>query len=341
MADTSAAPATAPVSGDDKHLRILSTSDLAGIEISLADVVDTVEGAYRTLHAGQSDNPRKLTIKPKDGHSVSYAMLGRDGSRNVVAIKTSYKHGLDKGREEQHYYTALTIYDDITGLPVAIMDCSRIGSLRTPAVSALLARECAAPGARSALVIGTGTQGRLALPFLLTTLPGLGRLIVFGTHSEGITAVREQLRTHFPDRDVEIVTDLRDAAADADIIVATAGAHTPAAVEAGWLKPGALCVLVGHGLAPSTLHRADRVIATSEAQMNVTGTDMADAEGKLPAVDTEFPPVIAGITAGRFSKTERIFAYNSGLVVTDIALGHRFAQLAIAQGLGTEVPLWQ
>ncbi|GGX08723.1 ornithine cyclodeaminase family protein [Streptomyces chryseus] len=330
-----------PTVPDDKHLRILSTSDLAGIDISLADVVDTVQGAYRTLHAGESDNPRKLTVKPRDGHSVSYAMLGRDGSRDVVAIKTSYKHGLDKDRDAQHYYTALTLYDDVTGLPLAMMDCSRIGSLRTPAVSALLARELAAPGARSALVIGTGTQGRLALPFLLTTLPDLDRLMLSGTHPEGIAAVRERLRAHFPDRDVEVVTDVRSAAAEADVVVATAGPHTPVAVEAEWLRPGALSVLVGHGLAPSTLHRADRVIATSEAQMNVTGTDMADDDGKLPPVDAEFPPVVAGAAVGRRSPGERIFAYNSGLVVTDIALGHRFAQLAIAQGLGTEVPLWQ
>ncbi|MFD3419477.1 ornithine cyclodeaminase family protein [Streptomyces decoyicus] len=341
MTETTVANEADSIPADDKNLRILSTTDLAGIDISLADVVATVEGAYRTLHAGRSDNPRKLTVKPDDGHSVSYAMLGRDGSRNVVAIKTSYKHGLDKGRDDQHYYTALTLYDDITGLPVAMMDCGRIGSLRTPAVSALLARECARPGARSALVIGTGTQGRLALPFLLTTLPDLDRLMLFGTHPEGIDAVRAELRAHFPDRDVELVTDLRAAASDADIIVATAGGHTPAAVEAGWLKPGALSILVGHGLAPSTLHRADRVVATSEAQMKVTGTDMADDNGEFPPVDTEFPPVVAGITAGRRSDQERIFAYNSGLVVTDIALGHRFAQLALDQGLGVQVPLWQ
>ncbi|MEV6776181.1 ornithine cyclodeaminase family protein [Streptomyces syringium] len=347
MTDTTAAtgdPCISDAAGtptDETTLRLLSTSDLAGIDISLTDVVVTVEGAYRTLAAGRSDNPRKLTVKPSDGHSVSYAMLGRDGSRDVVAIKTSYKHGLDKGREEQHYYTALTLYDDITGLPVAMMDCGRIGSLRTPAVSALLARECAAPGARSALVIGTGTQGRLALPFLLTTLPDLDRLMLFGTHPEGIEAVRAQLRAHFPDRDVEVVTDARAAAADADVIVATAGAHTPAAVEADDLKPGALSILVGHGLAPSTLLRADRVVATSEAQMKVTGTDMADADGSFPAVDTEFPPVLAGVAPGRTAPEQRIFAYNSGLVVTDIALGHRFAQLAIELGLGTRVPLWR
>ncbi|WP_285542999.1 ornithine cyclodeaminase family protein [Streptomyces lavendulae] len=325
---------------DDTTLRVLSTSDLAGLDISLADVVDTVEQAYRTLAAGRSDNPRKLTVKPDDGHSVSYAMLGRDGVRNVVAIKTSYKHGLHESRENQHYYTTLTIYDDVTGLPVAMMDCSRIGSLRTPAVSALLARECASPAAKTALVIGTGTQGRLALPFLLTTLPRLDRLLLSGTHPDGMAAVRAELARHFPDRDVEVVTDLAPAAREADVVVATAGAHTPAAVEAGWLRPGATAILVGHGLAPSTLHDADRVIATSEAQMRVTGTDMADADGNLPAVDVELPVVISGATKARTAPDQRIFAYNSGLVVTDIALGHRFAQLAAEQKLGTEVALW-
>ncbi|MFJ3823525.1 ornithine cyclodeaminase family protein [Streptomyces nodosus] len=326
---------------DDTTLRVLSTSDLAGLDISLTDVVDTVEQAYRTLAAGESDNPRKLTVKPADGHSVAYAMLGRDGVRKVVAIKTSYKHGLHESREQQHYYTTLTIYDDVTGLPVAMMDCSRIGSLRTPAVSALLARECAAPDASTALVIGTGTQGRLALPFLLTTLPKLDRLLLSGTHPDGIAAVRAELARHFPDRQVELVTDLKAAARDTDVVVATAGAHTLAAVEADWLRPGATAILVGHGLAPSTLHRADRVIATSEAQMQVTGTDMADADGKLPAVDLELPVVVSGVSRARTAADQRIFAYNSGLVVTDIALGHRFAQLALDQGLGTEISLWK
>ena len=63
--------------------------------------------------------------------------------------------------------------------------------------------------------------------------------MLFGTHPEGIDAVREELRAHFPDRDVELVTDLRAAAADADIVVATAGAHTPAAVEAGLAQAAA------------------------------------------------------------------------------------------------------
>ncbi|WP_328967136.1 ornithine cyclodeaminase family protein [Streptomyces sp. NBC_00239] len=332
--------AGAPASGDDGHLRILSASDLAGIDIPLADVVDTVEGAYRALHTGRSDSPVKPAAGPDGGHPVSYAVLGRDGSRDVVAVTSSYAHGPGAGPAARHPYTALTLYDDVTGRPVAMMDGARVGALSAPAVSALLARECAAPGARTALVVGTGAQGRLTLPFLLTTLPGLDRLMVFGTDPEGVAAVRSELRARFPDRDVTAVNDLRAAAADADVIVATADARTPAAVESTWLRTGALTVLAGHGLAPSTLDRADRVIATSEAQMAATGADMADADGKLRAVDSEFAAVIAGLTAGRHHPKERIFAYNSGLVVTDIALGHHFAQLALRRNLGTEVALW-
>ena len=321
-------------------LRVLSKQDIATLEIDLPDVIATVEAAFRALAAGQSTNPQKLTVKPADAHSVAYAMLGRDGAREVVAVKTSYKYDPAHDREQQRYYTTLSLYDDRTGLPIALMDCSRVGALRTPAVSALLARECARPDAKTALLIGTGTQGRMALPFLLHTLPQLERLCLFGTHPAGIAAVRDALAKHHPGRRLEIVDDLRAAAGEADVILGTAGPATPAAVEADWLKPGATAILVGYGLAPSTLHQADRVVTTSAAQMRVTGMDLADAAGKLPPVDAELPDILAGRLPGRVSPQDQVFVFNSGMVITDIALGHRFAQLAADAGLGTQVTLW-
>ncbi len=321
-------------------LRVLSATDLAGIKITPADVVAVVERAYLALAEGSSVNPRKLTVAPADKHSVGYAMLGRDGSRELVAIKTSYKHGLRRNRDGQRYYTTLQIYDDRTGLPIALMDCARIGSLRTPAVSALLARTCAPPKARTALLIGTGTQGQQALPFLLVTMPQLERLLLCGSHPDGIAEVRARLRRHHPDRNVELVHDARAAAAGADVIIAAAGATSTVAIGAADCKPGALTILLGHGLEPSTLHTADRVIATSAAQMAITGTDMADSAGNLPPVDAELPDILVGRVPGRTDAAQRIFAYNSGLVITDIALGHLFAELAHQRGLGQVVALW-
>lgn len=326
---------------DDGHFVALSTSDLRKVDIAHADVVAVVEEAYRALADGRSANPRKLTVSPEDEHSVAYAMLGRDGANDVVAIKTSYKFDPQHDRDRKHYYTTLTLYDDTTGLPIAMLDGGRIGALRTPAVSALLARECAPPDPRTVLLIGTGTQGRQALPFLLMTLPGVETLLLSGSHPAGIAAVRDELRLHHPERDVEIVEDLEAAAGRADVVLAAAGAGTRAAVRHDWLRPGTLSVLVGHGLHPSSLHEADRVIATSAAQMAVTGVDMAGADGRLRAVDAELADILAGRAQGRRDPAERVFAYNSGLVITDIALGHRFAREALAQGLGQEVRLWR
>jgi ornithine cyclodeaminase/alanine dehydrogenase-like protein (mu-crystallin family) len=324
----------------ERGLRILNTRELASIDISPDEVVDIVERAYGALAAGTSANPRKIKTSPQDGRSVSYSMLGRDGARDLVGFKTSYKHQPIADRDQQAYFTSLQLYDDRTGRPVALLDCARVGAMRTPAVTALLARHCAPPDSATALVVGTGTQGRQALPFLLSTMPGLRRLLVHGSHPDGLRSVVETLAAHHPDREVEIVRDLRAAAGEADIVVATAGGATTAAIESSWLRPGALCILVGHGLAPSTLSDADRVVATSAAQMAVTGTDMADADGNLRAVDAELPDILAGRASGRETPEQRVFAYNSGLVVTDIALGHRLAELAESRGLGQVVELW-
>ncbi|WP_174557110.1 ornithine cyclodeaminase family protein [Nocardia jejuensis] len=322
-------------------LRVLSRSDLADVPISPAEVVRAVEDAYLALASGDSDNPRKLSVAHPDGWSVAYAMLGRDGRRRVVAMKTSYKFDPHHDRSTKRYYTTITLYDDATGMPIAMMDCARVGALRTPAVSALLVRETARPGSRSVLLIGTGEQGRNALPHLLAANPQLNRLMLYGTHPEGLESVNRLLLQHDPQAELEIVSDPAEAARSADIILATAGPGTRVAVESKDLLPGATVVLVGYGLSPSTLADADRVIATSAEQMTLTGTDMAGPDGRLRTVDAELPQILSRRAVGRTSDDERIFVYNSGLVLTDIAVAHALATRAIAEGRGTEVPLWE
>lgn len=322
---------------------VLNKQDLAGMEYSIQEVLNTIEDAYKAFAAGLSANPRKLTAKPDDGRSLAYSMLGRDGERQTVAFKTSYKFNANEEPSAQKYYTSLLLYDDVTGLPIALMDCSLVGALRTPAASALLARACARSDARTALVIGSGVQGQNALPFLVTAMPQLTRLIVHGSHPDGIAAGVARMRACHPEREIEISTSLEDSARAADIIIGTAG---PASEKAGgavrqaWLKPGALSILVGYGLHAELLHHADYRVATSDAQMRVTGTDLADEHGELPAIDAELPDILAGGKRGRDDDEQRIFAYNSGMIITDIALGRLFAERARAQNLGQTVRLW-
>jgi ornithine cyclodeaminase len=321
-------------------LRLLSRSDLADVPFPPADVIHAVEGAYLALGNGISDNPRKLSVAHPDGWSVAYAMLGRDGRRRVVAMKTSYKFDPGHDRTTKRYYTTITLYDDTTGTPIAMMDCARVGALRTPAVSALLVRETLRRGARSVLLIGTGTQGRQALPHLLAANPQLDRLMLFGTHPDGIAEVRRMLAEYDKDAELEVVADARAAAGEADVVLATAGPATPAALESADLAPGAVTVLVGYGLAPSTMHDADHVVATSAEQMTLTGTDMADEQGNLRSVDAELADLLLRRKQLGRADGDRVFVYNSGLVLTDIAVAHALAERAIAEGRGKKVALW-
>lgn len=326
--------------GESAPLRLLSRTDLLDVPFPPEAVVAAVAQAYRSLGAGTAANPTKLTVGGVHDRSVAYAMLGRDTARGVVAMKTSYTFGPDDDRGGKRYTTMIMLYDDATGAPIALLDGSRIGALRTPAVSALLARATLRPGACSVLVIGTGTQGRGALPHLLAANPDLDRLMLYGTHPDGIAAVQGELAAHHPGRTLELVADPRAAARQADLVLGTAGPATRVAVEADDLAPGSTAILVGYGLAPSTLAGADRVIATSAAQMAVTGRDLAGPDGTLRPVDAELPEIIAGRAVGRQDERQRIFAYNSGLVLTDIAVAHDLARRAIELGRGTEVALW-
>ena len=328
---------------------ILNKQELGSLRYSITEVLATVEGAYQAYAAGHSANPKKITAKPQDDHSVAYAMLGRDGERYTVGFKTSYKFNPNRAQApeaeqtDQKYYTSLLLYDDTNGMPVALMDCSLVGALRTPAASALIARECAHADARTVLVVGCGTQGQNALPFLITAMPQLERLIIHGNHPTAIAAAIERMRLCHPERRIEISTNLEASARAADIIIGTAGPaseKTSGAVRHAWLRPGTLCILVGYGLHPELLHRADYRVATSAAQMRVTGTDLTDENGNLPEIDAELPDILTGKKIGRDHPDQRIFAYNSGMIITDIALGRLFAERAQAQGLGQTIQLW-
>ncbi|MET7769920.1 ornithine cyclodeaminase family protein [Nocardia sp. NPDC005366] len=323
----------------DMPLRVLSRNDLADIAITPAEVIASVREVYVTLAQGQSRNPAKIALPLPERDSVSYSMLGYDGSRRIVAFKTSYKQ--ERGRGDKQYYTTITLYDDDTGAPIALMDCARIGALRTPAASALLAEASAAPTAETALLIGTGTQGRQALPYLLAVLPGVNRLMLYGTHDAGIAAVLDVFHQHHPDRTIEVVSDPLGAAQEADIVLAASGPATAVKIRTNSLKPGAVLVDVGYGVADSALLDSDYAIATSASQLAVTGKYLADSDGSLRPVDAELPEILAGRAAGRRGPQDRVFAYNSGLVVTDIAVGHALATRAIEEGRGQELRPWR
>ena len=68
--------------------------------------------------------------------------------------------------------------------------------------------------------------------------------------------------------------------------------------------------------------------------------DLAAADGSIPAVDAELPDILLGRAPARREAGDVVFAYNSGMVVTDVALGRYLADLALGRNRGRRVTLW-
>ncbi|WP_410652651.1 ornithine cyclodeaminase [Amycolatopsis sp. cmx-4-54] len=320
-------------------LHILTRSDLRNLELTPDEAITMVEDGYLAYASGASRNPAKLMVPMPDParDAVAYSMLGYDGSLEQAAFKTSYRQG---STSAEKYYTTITLYDDTTGMPFALMDCHRVGATRTPASTALIARSCARPGARSALMVGTGAQGIRTLPYLLTALPELERLRLFGTHPDGLRDSVAAVKERFPDREVELVDDVEAAARESDIVVAASGRAAHPKIRLGWLPPGGLLISVASkGVQEGTLAEADYTVATSGLQVEVTGQRMAGPDGVF-RIDAELPEILAGRAPGRRGDEDRVFAFSSGMIITDIPVAHALAARAIAAGRGREVALW-
>lgn len=320
-------------------IHILTRSDLSDIEVSPTEVISLVEDAYLSHANGESRCPTKLMmpLPNEQRDAVSYSMLGYDGALQQLGFKTSYRQGSESAEK---YYTTISLYDDTTGLPFVFMDCHRIGGSRTPATTAIIAKYCARKDASSALMIGTGAQGVNTLPYLLTALPSLRTLRLFGTHPDGIAASLSAFARYFPDREIELVEDVPEAVAESDIVVAASGRAAHPKVQTKWMKPGGLLISVASkGVESGALNDADYAIATNEGQMGVTGKRLAGPTGTA-RIDAELPDIVAGKKPGRCSQDDRVFAFSSGMIITDIPVAHAFATRGIAAGRGKRFELW-
>lgn len=328
------------MTAQQQSLLILNQQALSQLDIPLQKVLDTVQQAFLSLADPDSANPLKVIMEPMDKHSIAYSMAGRDAASKSVGFKVVYEFDSDRSRNHYQFYSFLFILDDETGKPLALMDVQQLGPLRTSATSALIAKAGAKKNAKTALVIGTGAQGQIALPMLVTALPSLETLIMHGSYTDGIDIARKNLQRYYPERHITRSSNLQQSVGEADIILAVTGLSTKESIPYHWLRPGALVILVGYGVEPEVLHKADYLIATDEEQMKVTSSDMVDENGNIPAVDTELAEILSGKKLGRINDAQIVFAYNSGMIITDVALGRLTAEYARRADAGQEVQLW-
>ena len=158
-------------------LRFVDAAGVAALGVGAA--ADALEAALRAGLDPEAGVPRAAVGAGAGELLVMPAVAG-----DAVAVKL-----VTVGPQEPRIQGVCVVFDAATLAPVAVLDGIALTTLRTPAVSLVALRRLVAPGARRAVVLGRGPQGRAHADALRALLPGLEALDVLGSAGDAAAVV--------------------------------------------------------------------------------------------------------------------------------------------------------
>ena len=327
---------------ENQHaLRVLylSRTDVESVGLTMAEVIEALETAFRQKGEGQVEMPPKPGIHPGGGDNFIHAMpayipaLKSAGIKWVSGFPDNQKRGLP-------YITGLLIYNDVdTGLPLSVMDCVWITGMRTGAATALAAKYLARPESVVAGVLGCGVQGRTNIEALNVLFP-LERVMAYDVDTKAARRYAEEIHARFG-LEVLVAETPREAVTGCDLIV-TAGPILKAphqTIKAGWMDEGAFASLVDFDSYwhPEAMREAVKFCTDDLAQLQYYQS-VGYFQG-IPPVHADLGELATGQKPGRETPTERIMTANLGLALDDMAVAPLLYERAVKRGIGTWLPL--
>ena len=329
------------------ELLYLSDADVlaAGADMTLA--VTAVEEVL-ALHARNEVNlPSKVILDLDERrHGRINAMPAYvGGAVKMCGLKWIAGFPNNPVRENLPRAHALIVLNDSqTGLPLAIMEATRISALRTGAVTGVGARYLARPASATVGLIGAGVQARTQLEALQTVLAGLTAVRIFDVRREAAEQFAAWAGERWPGLDVVVAEDAEQAVREADCLVTATVADEPI-VKAAWLAPGVFFAHVGsyQEEEEAVILEADKVVVDVWEEVLHRRTpllaQMYEA-GKIDAsrIHADIGAIVTGDKPGRETEDERIFFSPLGLGSEDVALAAAIYRCALELGLGCKLP---
>lgn len=303
-----------------ESLRIIDRAELAE-RVSMAAAIRALQATLRGGFDPETDPPRSIVDVRHGQLLLMPADLGAYAGQKLGMVAPG-----NPARGLERIQAIYVVLDAETLAPLALLDGTELTSIRTPAVSAAVLDETAAPDASSLVVFGTGPQGV--------------------RHVEAMRAIRPIERVRFVGRDaaraqhavdlvagpgLDVAVGTAAEVADADIVVCATTAREP--LFADELVPAhATVVAIGSHEAdarelPGALLGRSQVIVESARVARTEAGDvvLAIAEGHLDAASLVPMARIVDGTVAAASDRPRILK-TCGMGWQDLAV----AQVAVA-----------
>jgi ornithine cyclodeaminase/alanine dehydrogenase len=321
------------------QLLYLSKSDVAAVGLTMAEIVESLEVAFRAKGEGRTEMPPKPGIHPGGGDNFVHAMpayipdLKSAGIKWVSGFPENHKKGLP-------YIAGLLILNDVeTGLPLAVMDCVWITAKRTGAATALSARYLARPESSIVGVLGCGVQGRSNVEALKVLFP-IKAVRAYDLNAETVQEYAAEISTGLGLEVIPAATP-REAVTGCDIVV-TAGPilkKPHATIQAGWLDEGAFASLVDFDSYwhPEAMAQAAKFCTDDTPQLRQY--QQMGYFRQIPEIHADLGELVSGQKSGRQAPAERTMTANLGLAIDDMAVAPLLYQRALERGIGTWLDL--
>lgn len=323
-----------------KDFLYLTRKDVENVNIPMSEIIDILEEAFVEKYHGRVEMPPKPGIHPVEDAYI-HAMPCWVPKHKAAGIK--WVSGYPENQKRGLPYNAgfIVMNDPDTGLPLAVMDCTWVTTMRTGGVTGLSAKFLANPDSEVVGILGCGVQGRSNLEALAVACKNLKRVYAFDIYPEIAQKYAEEQAVKYKLEIIPVKTQ-KEAVQDSDIIV-TAGPikHNPdRAIEGAWLKKGVF-------LAPVDFDCMYMPSVIEEYCARCFVDDLGQYQGfkKLgyfpygPEALPEICTVFAGKVKGREDRDEKVAAANIGMALDDMPVAIKIFETAKAKGLGTVLPL--
>lgn len=303
--------------------------------LPMKDCIARMRSVFEALGKGQATNqPRRRLILPTNSvlHQLAGAWGGYFGAKIYA---TNLKHGA-------HFLVLL--YEAATAKPLAILEADHLGQIRTGAASGLATDLLAAKTATTMAVIGSGFQARSQVE-AVCAVRDIRTIRVWSRTEEKRARFAKQMAEQLT-MEVIATETAREAVEGAEVISTATWSKDPV-LEADWIAAGAHINAIGTNMPnrreiPAELvRRARPVVVDSMEQARLEAGDLiqvfSEADWKGRAV--ELQEVLVGAVQ-RESRGDISLFKSVGLGVEDIAAAGLVYERAMAEQVGTDVPIF-
>ena len=310
---------------------ILTQADVRGL-LTMDRVVATVEQAFSAHGRGEALMPAKVYLAIADHDGDFRAMPACLGG--AAGVKWTHSHPLNPPRHGLPAVTGTCILSDpATGLPLAIMDATRLTAMRTGAAAAVASRHLAVGAPRTIGFVGCGVQARVLHE---------AHRVFFRNFQTRAADLDPAAAERFVAEVGGIVVTIEEAAA-CDIVCTSTPARWPV-IERAWVRAGSHINAMGadapgkQELDPQILLDArvivdDRPQATMNGEINVAWSKGVLGERHLHGTLGE---VVVGYKPGREHDEITVFD-STGIAIQDIAVAKLVHDLARERRVGIEI----